>query len=149
MARVLLIEDDEVIALGMLRHIEAAGFSAERTASGEVGLARLRDSRPDLCVLDLMLPGLSGWQVIEIARAEGIATPLIVVSARGSEGERSRALSLGASAYLIKPFPMRTLVAQVQTTLEGSRGAGSASSATPGWPPPGQTGAERRGEQQA
>ena len=97
----------------------------------EDGLARLRDSAPDVCVLDLMLPGLSGWQVIEIARAEGISTPLIVVSARGSEVERNRALTLGASAYLIKPFPMRTLVAQVRTTLEGGRAG--ATSAAPTW----------------
>jgi DNA-binding response OmpR family regulator len=147
MARVLLVEDDEVIALGMLRHVEAAGFSAERTASGEDGLARLRDSAPDVCVLDLMLPGLSGWQVIEIARAEGISTPLIVVSARGSEVERNRALTLGASAYLIKPFPMRTLVAQVRTTLEGGRAG--ATSAAPTWLLPGRAGADARGEQHA
>jgi DNA-binding response OmpR family regulator len=122
-ARVLLIEDDDVIALGIVRHLEAAGFEPDRAATGEHGLERLRAAAPDVCVLDLMLPRLSGWRLLELARSEGIATPVIVVSARGSEAEQARAQTIGVSAYLVKPFAMRTLVAQVRAILEQSPGA--------------------------
>ena len=83
MAKVLIVEDDDVIAQGMARHLEAAGFDPLHVARGDAGLARLRFERPDVCVLDLMLPGRDGWNLIETARAEGIGTPIVVVSARG------------------------------------------------------------------
>jgi two-component system alkaline phosphatase synthesis response regulator PhoP len=113
MAKVLIIEDDEIIAGGMARHLTAAGFDAVGVANGETGLARLRYERPDVCVLDLMLPGLDGWRVIEQARGEGIGTPIVVVSARGTEHDRVHALEIGADDYLVKPFSMRELVARV------------------------------------
>jgi DNA-binding response OmpR family regulator len=96
MAKVLIVEDDEVIAQGMARHLHAAGFDPSVVAQGEAGLARLRFERPDVCVLDLMLPGRDGWSLIETARAEGIGTPIVVVSARGTEHDRVHALELGA-----------------------------------------------------
>src|SRR5438093_6934566 len=114
MAKVLIIEDDDVIARGMARHLESAGFDAVGVANGESGLARLRYERPDVCVLDLMLPGIDGWRVIEQARAEGIGTPIVVVSARGTEHDRVHALEIGADDYLVKPFSMKELVARVQ-----------------------------------
>jgi DNA-binding response OmpR family regulator len=113
MAKVLIIEDDEVIAQGMARHLSAAGFDAVGVSNGETGLARLRYERPDVCVLDLMLPGLDGWKVIEQARGEGIGTPILVVSARGTEHDRIHALELGADDYLVKPFSMKELAARV------------------------------------
>ena len=112
MAKILIIEDDDVIAQGMARHLQAAGFDAVGVANGESGLARLRFERPDVCVLDLMLPGLDGWKVIEQARGEGIGTPIVVVSARGTEHDRVHALEIGADDYLV-PFSMKELVARV------------------------------------
>ena len=82
-------------------------------ANGETGIARLRYERPDVCVLDLMLPGLDGWKVIEQVRGEGIGTPIVVVSARGTEHDRVHALEIGADDYLVKPFSMKELVARV------------------------------------
>jgi len=114
MPRVLIVEDDEVIADGMARHLEAGGFDAVAVAKGEQGLARLRYEKPDVCVLDLMLPGVDGWNVIESARAEGIGTPIVVVSARGTEHDRVHALEIGADDYLVKPFSMKELVARVR-----------------------------------
>jgi DNA-binding response OmpR family regulator len=114
MARVLIIEDDDVIAQGMARHLQSAGFDAVSVANGETGLARLRFEKPDVCVLDLMLPGVDGWKVIEHARNEGIGTPILVVSARGTEHDRVHALELGADDYLVKPFSMKELVARVR-----------------------------------
>jgi two-component system response regulator TctD len=113
MAKVLIIEDDDVIAQGMARHLTAAGFDAVGVANGETGLARLRYEQPDVCVLDLMLPGIDGWRVIEQARSEGIGTPIVVVSARGTEHDRINALELGADDYIVKPFSMKELAARV------------------------------------
>jgi two-component system alkaline phosphatase synthesis response regulator PhoP len=114
MSKVLIVEDDEIIAQGMARHLQAAGFDPLWVDKGEQGLARLRFERPDVCVLDLMLPGLDGWRLIEQARAEGIGTPIVVVSARGTEHDRVHALEIGADDYLVKPFSMKELVARVQ-----------------------------------
>ena len=114
MAKVLIVEDDDVIAEGMARHLAAAGFDPLWVSKGEAGLARLRYERPDVCVLDLMLPGVDGWRLIETARNEGIGTPIVVVSARGTEHDRVHALEIGADDYLVKPFSMKELVARVR-----------------------------------
>ena len=114
MSKVLIIEDDDVIAEGMARHLTSAGFDPLWVNKGESGLARLRYERPDVCVLDLMLPGIDGWKLIETARSEGIGTPIVVVSARGTEHDRVHALEIGADDYLVKPFSMKELVARVR-----------------------------------
>src|SRR5438309_6088486 len=114
MAKVLIVEDDSVIADGMARHLAAAGFDPVVAPRGDQGLARLRFERPDVVVLDLMLPGRDGWSVIESARAEGTAAPIVVVSARGTEHDRVHALEIGADDYLVKPFSMKELVARVR-----------------------------------
>lgn len=113
MTRVLIVEDDDVVARAMAQHLDAAGFDPQVVGRGELGLARLRYERPDVCVLDLMLPELDGWRLIETARAEGIGTPIVVVSARGTEHDRVHALEIGADDYLVKPFSMKELVARV------------------------------------
>src|SRR6188474_1140113 len=114
MAKVLIVEDDDVIAAGISRHLEDAGYSPIWVADGKQALARFRFEQPDVCVLDLMLPGLDGWAFIETARAEGIGTPIVVVSARGTEHDRVHALEIGADDYLVKPFSMKELVARVR-----------------------------------
>ena len=123
MTKVLIVEDDELIAEGMAQHLAAAGLEPVRVGGGETGLARLRYERPDVLVLDLMLPGLDGWSLIEQARAEAIGTPIVVVSARGSEHDRVHALQIGADDYLVKPFSMKELVARVEAAARrGVRG---------------------------
>jgi DNA-binding response OmpR family regulator len=123
MAKVLIIEDDEIIAQAMAQHIAAAGHEPKWVAKGEQGLAALRYEAPDVCVLDLMLPQRDGWSVIEHARGEGIGTPIIVVSARGTEHDRVHALDIGADDFLVKPFSMAELVARVQAAAR--RGIGT------------------------
>jgi two-component system alkaline phosphatase synthesis response regulator PhoP len=114
MAKVLIVEDDAVIANGMARHLSTAGFDPVVVGRGDQGMARLRFERPDVVVLDLMLPERDGWSVIQSARSEGIATPIVVVSARGTEHDRVHALEIGADDYLVKPFSMKELVARVR-----------------------------------
>jgi DNA-binding response OmpR family regulator len=113
MPKVLIVEDDEVIAQGMAAHLASEGFDPVVVGRGEQGLARLRYENPDVCVLDLMLPERDGWSLIETARAEGIGTPIVVVSARGTEHDRVHALEIGADDYLVKPFSMKELTARV------------------------------------
>ena len=113
MAKVLIVEDDEIVAKSMVDHLAAAGHETTWTAKGEQGLAALRYETPDVVVLDLMLPQRDGWSVIESARADGIGTPIVVVSARGTEHDRVHALDIGADDYLVKPFSMAELVARV------------------------------------
>src|ERR671930_104570 len=123
MPKVLIVEDDEVIGQGMARHLAAAGLDPVWVTKGEQGLARLRYEHPDVCVLDLMLAQKDGWSVIEAARADGIGTPILVVSARGTEHDRVHALQIGADDYLVKPFSMKELVARVQAAARrGVRG---------------------------
>ena len=121
MAKVLIVEDDAVIADGMARHLSSAGFDPVVVGKGEQGLARLRFERPDVLVLDLMLPERDGWSVIQEARAEGIATPIVVVSARGTEHDRIHALEIGADDYMVKPFSMNELVARVRAASRRAR----------------------------
>src|ERR687892_691349 len=114
MTKVLIVEDDDVIAEGIARHLEDAGMSPVRVGDGKQALARLRFDQPDVCVLDMMLPGLDGWAFIETARGEGISTPIVVVSARGTEHDRVHVLEIGADDYLVKPFSMKELAARVR-----------------------------------
>jgi DNA-binding response OmpR family regulator len=123
-SKVLIVEDDEVIGRGMAAHLGQAGFDPLLVPRGELGLARMRYERPDVVVLDLMLPGMDGWRLIETARAEGIGTPIVVVSARGTEHDRVHALELGADDFLVKPFGMGELVARVRAAAR--RGVRSA-----------------------
>jgi two-component system, OmpR family, alkaline phosphatase synthesis response regulator PhoP len=121
-ASVLVIEDDPVVARVMLQHLRHAGFDVEWVEDGERGLKKLRYERPDVAVIDMMLPGLDGWAVTETVRRERIGTPIIAVSARGSEHDKVHTLGIGADDYLAKPFGMRELVARVQAALRRSGG---------------------------
>ena len=108
--RVLVVEDDSVIATAIAAHLRAAGYEVDAVDDGLRALRRIRYAGPDAIVLDLMLPGTDGWQVIESVRADGIEAAVVVVSARVSERDRVHALRLGADDYLCKPFGMPELV---------------------------------------
>ncbi len=117
----MIVEDDGVIARAMADHLRHAGHQVIVASDGARGLRKLRYERLDIAVVDLMLPELDGWALTERARADGITTPIIVVSARGSEHDKVHALEIGADDYLAKPFGMRELVARVQAVLRRAR----------------------------
>jgi DNA-binding response OmpR family regulator len=121
MPSVLVVEDDGVIARAMAAHLRHAGLDVVLAEDGDKGLRKLRYEHHDVAVVDLMLPGVDGWALTTEARREGIATPILIVSARSAEHDKVHALEIGADDYLAKPFGMRELVARVQAALRRSQ----------------------------
>jgi DNA-binding response OmpR family regulator len=114
---VLIVEDDEAIADAIAFHLDKAGFRTLQAADGGHGLRLFRQQRPDLVILDLMLPQLDGWRFTEQLRGEDPNVPLIVCSARTSEYDRVHGLEMGADDYVTKPFSMKELLARVGAHL--------------------------------
>lgn len=113
----LLIEDNEDISRMIALNLEAEGFAVTRAMDGETGLAELDRARPELVVLDLMLPGIDGLQVCRSLRARPEYVPIIILSAKSTESHRVLGLELGADDYLTKPFSMPELCARVHAVL--------------------------------
>ncbi len=118
-SRILVVEDDQDIAELVAHHLTRAGFTCDRFATGPDGLDAVRRQLPDLVVLDLMLPGLSGYEICRIMRADSAtaAVPVIMLTARAQEEDRVKGLELGADDYVTKPFSPRELVARVRAVL--------------------------------
>ncbi len=118
--QVLLVEDEEHIARGLRFNFEAEGFEVEWIADGKAALDRLLDAKlasPDLLILDLMLPGLSGLEVLKCLRARESEIPVLLLTARGSERDIVVGLDLGADDYLTKPFSLPVLMARIRMLL--------------------------------
>ena len=115
--RALLVEDDETIADFVGRGLREAGFAVDTAADGEEALARLRHVPFDVAVVDLMLPKRDGLSVIDEMRRRGIATPVLILSARRSVDDRVRGLQAGGDDYLTKPFAFAELLARVQALV--------------------------------
>src|SRR6187551_2547197 len=118
-ARIMIVEDEEPLALLLRYNLEAEGYEVETIARGDDADTRLREGAPDLAVLDWMLPGLSGIELCRRLRArpETKALPIIMLTARGEEGERVRGLATGADDYIVKPFSVPELIARVRALL--------------------------------
>jgi DNA-binding response OmpR family regulator len=121
MPSVLIVEDDPVLSEVMRRHLAAAGFDVSTVADGNRALRKLRFERPDVVVLDLMIPGADGWSVIDQVRAEGDVTPIVVLSARAAEFDKIHVLERGADDYMTKPASMGELVARVRAAVRRSQ----------------------------
>jgi DNA-binding response OmpR family regulator len=117
--RVLVVEDSPDIADLIRHYLERALYVVDHVATGRDALPRVRASRPDLIVLDLMLPGMDGLLVCQALRQDAAtaAIPIIMVTARGEESDRVRGLELGADDYIVKPFSPKELVARVAALL--------------------------------
>jgi DNA-binding response OmpR family regulator len=103
--------------LGLVDNLEAESYEVLTAADGQAAYRSIIEDEPDLVILDLMLPKLSGYEVCRRARAERITTPIIMLTARGEEGDRVLGLDLGADDYVTKPFSMPELLARVRALL--------------------------------
>lgn len=117
--RILIVEDDAHLAAGLRYNLEKAGYEVHHAASGPDGLQCARDVRPDLIVLDLMLPGLHGFDLLDTLRADGIRIPVIILSAKDAEVDKIRGFDTGADDYVSKPFGMGELLARIRARLRG------------------------------
>ncbi|MFI0240497.1 response regulator transcription factor [Streptomyces sp. NPDC016845] len=118
--RVLVVDDDPTVAEVVAGYLDRAGYLVDRAGDGPAALARAAAHRPDLVVLDLMLPGMDGLEVCRRMRARG-PVPVIMLTARGDEEDRILGLEVGADDYVTKPFSPRELVLRVESVLRRAR----------------------------
>ena len=121
-ARILIVEDEEALTQLLRYNLETQGYDVETIARGDEADTRLKESIPDLVILDWMLPGLSGIELCRRLRArpETRQLPIIMLTARGEESERVRGLATGADDYIVKPFSVPELIARVAALLRRS-----------------------------
>ncbi len=120
MTRILVIEDNADLAFGLRNNLEIEGYEVEVSGDGAAGLERARGSRPDLVILDLMLPKLDGFRVLKAIRQAALAMPVLILTARGEEADKVRGLKLGADDYVTKPFGVLEILARVEALLRRS-----------------------------
>lgn len=127
--RILVVEDNADLAYGLKNNLEIEGYDVAVAEDGPTGLATLQRSPPDLLVLDLMLPGMDGFRVLKTIRDDGATYPVLILTARGEEGDKVRGLRLGADDYVTKPFGVLELLARVEALLRRA-------TTGPGWNEP-------------
>jgi DNA-binding response OmpR family regulator len=123
--RVLVVDDELGVRRALQRGLTAEGMDVVVAADGPSALEVARTGSYDVILLDIMLPGLSGYRVLQRLRAEGVRTPVLLVSAKDGEVDQADGLDLGADGYLVKPFSFVVLVAQVRAMLRRSASAGA------------------------
>jgi two-component system phosphate regulon response regulator PhoB len=120
--RILIVEDEEPLTMLLRYNLEASGYTVDTAARGDEAEVKLSEDLPDLVVLDWMLPGLSGIELCRRLRARPASArlPIIMLTARGEEGERVRGLATGADDYIVKPFSVPELIARIGSLLRRS-----------------------------
>ncbi|KAB2943532.1 MAG: response regulator transcription factor [Hyphomicrobium sp.] len=121
--RILLVEDDEEIAVRLARGLKAAGFIVDRASNGDDGYMLGRDQKFDAAILDLGLPGMDGLSVLQMWRAENVRMPVLILTARGTLTEKVKGLNAGADDYIAKPFHTPEIVARLHALTRRSSGA--------------------------
>lgn len=116
-ARILIVEDDATIALGLVAALEHERFDAHHVDSGEKALVAIREKTPDLVICDIMLPGVDGLQVMRTVRSEFPLVPVMMLTAKSEEIDKVLGLEMGATDYVTKPFSVREVVALVKRRL--------------------------------
>jgi DNA-binding response OmpR family regulator len=124
--RLLLVEDDLTLRQALAFNLTREGYEVTAVADGEAALSAARGPGIDLVLLDVMLPGMSGVEVLRVLRREGIGTPVIILSAKGDEIDRVVGLKLGADDYVTKPFSRPELLARIESVLRRRRREGVA-----------------------
>ena len=122
MSKILIVEDEPDMILGLKDNFEFEGYEVVTASDGATGLERARSEKPDLLILDIMLPRVSGLEVCKALRGEGFSAPIIMLTARGQEIDKVVGLELGADDYVTKPFSIRELLARVRAILRRSEG---------------------------
>lgn len=117
MPNILIIEDEPAMQLGLKDNLEVERYQVDIEGDGELGLHKIKTGNYDLILLDVMLPNVSGFDVCKAARAAGITTPIILLTARGEEIDKVVGLELGADDYVTKPFSVRELLARIKAIL--------------------------------
>jgi DNA-binding response OmpR family regulator len=117
MKRILIVEDDVAIARGLKDNLEYDSFEVEVAGGGERGWEFIRERKPDLVILDLMLPGISGFDLCRRMRREGCLLPVLMLTARGDAKDRVHGLEIGADDYVTKPFAIEEVLARVHALL--------------------------------
>jgi DNA-binding response OmpR family regulator len=125
MSRILVVEDDPAILRGLADNLRFESHDVLTATDGEVACTLIREQRPELIILDLMLPRLSGYEVCRRMRGEGVTTPIVMLTARGEEADRVLGLDLGADDYVSKPFSVPELMARVRAMLRRAHGLSS------------------------
>lgn len=120
MSRILIIEDNEDLAFGLRNNLEIEGYEVQTSAAGLDGLELLKAWRPDMVILDLMLPGMDGFEVLRRLRRHDQAIRVLILTAKGEEVDKVRGLRQGADDYLTKPFGLMELLARVEALLRRS-----------------------------
>jgi len=119
--RLLIVEDDPTLRQALTFNLAREGYEVTSAADGESALEAARNERLDLVLLDVMLPGMSGVEVLRVLRREGITTPVIILSAKGDEIDRVVGLKVGADDYVAKPFSRPELLARIEAVLRRQR----------------------------
>ena len=122
MAKILIVEDEPDMVLGLKDNFEFEGYEVLTASDGVAGLERARSHKPDVVILDIMLPKLSGLEVCKTLRSEGFSAPIVMLTARGQEIDKVVGLELGADDYVTKPFSLRELLARVRAVLRRTEG---------------------------
>ena len=122
--KILIIEDDPSILRGLQLNLGMEGYLVRSASDGETGLAMARSEKPDLVVVDVMLPRLGGLEVVKEIRTEDPDLPVLILSAKGQESDKVAGLHLGADDYLVKPFGLKELLARIDALLRRRRSRG-------------------------
>ncbi len=119
--KILVVEDDPSLAMGLLHNLKFEGFDVSLARDGETGLRMACDNGPDLVILDVMLPGIDGFEVLSELRRAGLEMQILMLTARASDEDKIQGLGLGADDYITKPFSLRELIARVNAALRRVR----------------------------
>jgi len=123
--RILVVEDDPNILRGLDLNLAMEGYKVRTAADGEEGLRIARTERPDLLIVDVMLPRLGGLELVRELRKEDPAMPILILSAKGQEADKVAGLALGADDYVVKPFGLKELLARIDAALRRGRATGA------------------------
>jgi two-component system alkaline phosphatase synthesis response regulator PhoP len=119
--RILVVEDDRTLRTALAFNLTREGYEVQSAVDGEQALAMARGGQLDLILLDVMLPGMSGIEVLRVLRKDGIGTPVVILSAKGDEIDRVVGLKVGADDYVAKPFSRPELLARIEAVLRRER----------------------------